>query len=57
MVELYWWLHLLIIHFLLSLSQELADLIRSSRDFMSSIAKAKTAKLSKPPWSALIYPG
>lgn len=32
---------------LFSLSQELADLIRSSRDFMSSIAKAKTAKLSK----------
>lgn len=30
-----------------SLAQELADLIRSSHDFMSSIAKAKTAKLRK----------
>lgn len=30
-----------------SLSQELAQLIRSSRPFMLTIAKAKTAKLSK----------
>lgn len=30
-----------------SLSHELAELIRSSRPFMLTIAKAKTAKLSK----------
>jgi 26S proteasome regulatory subunit N6 len=32
---------------LYSLPQELAELIRSSRPFMLTIAKAKTAKLSK----------
>lgn len=38
---------LVLIGLYVRLAQELAELIRSSRTFMSSIAKAKTAKISK----------